>query len=78
MDELADDLALTEPNPAHYAEYIGIYVDGCLVAEGQPPIACLGLLVQEWAAELTVAEWRTQWREPAASASRTNTGLVSL
>ena len=68
MDELADDLALTEPNPAHYAEYIGIYVDGCLAAEGQPPIAFLGLLVQEWAAELTVAEWRTH--EPAASASR--------
>ena len=38
MENLADDLALTEPNPAHYAEHMGVYIDGRLAAECQPPI----------------------------------------
>ena len=37
-----DSLALAEPNSAHYAEYMGIYIDGRLAVEGQPspPLAC--------------------------------------
>ena len=58
--DLTNSLALAEPNPTHYAEYMGIYLGGCLAVEGKPQIACLGLLVDEWAAELTVAEWRAQ------------------
>ena len=68
MKELVDNLALAEPNPAHYAEYMGIYMGGRLALEGQPPIACLRLLVDEWAAELTVAEWQLQ-REKTGGAA---------
>ena len=60
MKELVANLALAEPNPAHYAEHMGIYMDGCLAREGQPPMACLDLLVGEWEAELTVTEWKLQ------------------
>ena len=66
MDKLADSLALAEPNPVRYAERVGVAMGGRLTAEGQPPAACLALLVQERGAELTVAEWRQ--REEAALA----------
>ncbi|CAJ1458291.1 unnamed protein product, partial [Effrenium voratum] len=60
MKDLAGNLAMAEPNPIHYAEYMGIYMGSCLAAEGQPPIACLSLLVEEWGVELTIAEWKLQ------------------
>ena len=66
MKELVESLAVAEPNPTRYAELMGIYVDGCLAAKGQPPVACLGLLVEEWGVELTVTEWKLQWEEAAA------------
>ena len=66
MKDLAGNLALAEPNPIHYAEYMGIYMDSCLAAEGQPPVACLSLLVEEWGVELTVAEWKEAARKQAA------------
>ena len=84
MEELVGSLSLAEPNPIHYAEYMGIYTDGRLAAEGQPPIACLGLLVAEWGAELTVMEWKVQreeaaartkpvaWKKPAGRRGKTN------
>ena len=69
MESLADDLALTEPNPAHYAERMGVYIDGRLAAEGQPPVACLNTLVEEWGVELTVAEWRQRQQAGARKKS---------
>ena len=70
MKELVANLALAEPNPAHYAGYMGIYMGGCLARGGQPPPACLDLLVGEWEAELTVAEWKLQQQTRKRPAAR--------
>ena len=67
MKKLVESLAVAEPNPTRYAELMSIYVAECLAAEGQPPVACLGLLVEEWGVELTVTEWKLQWEEAAAA-----------
>ena len=67
-----------EPNPVRYAERMGIAVDGRLTAEGQPPSACLGLLVQEWGAELAVAEWKLRREEAALADDPLEAGLAAL
>ena len=77
LEELADTLALAEPNPVRYAERMGVAMDGRLAAERQPPRACLGLLVQEWGAELTVAQWKLQ-REEALADDPLEAGLAAL
>ena len=70
MKKLVESLAVAEPNPTRYAELMSIYVAECLAAEGQPPVACLGLLVEEWGVELTVTEWKLQWEEAAAAGKK--------